>query len=198
MNPRITTIIFDCFGVICNPPIGTWYKTHMLGQGRSDEMFESTVRKFDLGDITEEGLCEYFAAYAGIADSPQEIRKQIDGYLSVDADLLHLIARLRQRGFTVALLSNGNHALFERKIYAEYPEFKQSFDHIFLSSQMKLVKPDPNAYLYALNALQVKPEEVLFIDDRAVNVDAAQNVGIHGHVYTSMQNLMERLKELGI
>lgn len=33
MKPQITTFIFDCFGVICDPVLNGWYKENRLKNG---------------------------------------------------------------------------------------------------------------------------------------------------------------------
>jgi FMN phosphatase YigB (HAD superfamily) len=42
-----------------------------------------------------------------------------------------------------------------------------------------LRKPNTQIFRMALDVLQCEPEEVIFIDDRVGNVEAAASVGIH-------------------
>ena len=46
-----------------------------------------------------------------------------------------------------------------------------------------MLKPDPAIYLCMLEKFGLKAEECLFFDDVEVNVEAAQKLGIHGHVF---------------
>jgi putative hydrolase of the HAD superfamily len=52
------------------------------------------------------------------------------------------------------------------------------FDHTFYSYQLGFVKPEPNYFEGIMAQLAFAPEEVLFIDDAAKNVAAAQQAGL--------------------
>jgi putative hydrolase of the HAD superfamily len=52
------------------------------------------------------------------------------------------------------------------------------FDHIFVSSEIGAVKPDPKAWEYVLNFYGLPPEDVLFVDDQQRNIDVADRLGL--------------------
>ncbi len=52
------------------------------------------------------------------------------------------------------------------------------FETRFLSYEIGLVKPDPDAFEFVVSALGAAPGEILFLDDNALNVDGARAVGI--------------------
>ena len=52
------------------------------------------------------------------------------------------------------------------------------YQDMFVSSEMKMLKPSREFYLEALRRIGLPPEEVLFIDDSLVNVQAARAVGM--------------------
>jgi putative hydrolase of the HAD superfamily len=60
------------------------------------------------------------------------------------------------------------------------------FDQKVFSCDVKCIKPDAQIYVECLKLLGVKPEQSLFIDDRAVNVEAAEKLGMHGYVFTTL------------
>jgi epoxide hydrolase-like predicted phosphatase len=198
MNPKINTFIFDCFKVVCAAPFSGWNKDHMTDQGLIDEKFDEILMDYDLGKLSEEDVTEHFSKCAGIASSKEEIQEQIDSYLKIDEDLVNLIKQLRNKGYKTALLSNGNHAFFERKVYQTYPYFKNLFDEIVISSEIGITKPDKGIYLHTLEKINSKPEDSLFIDDRQINIDGAVKVGINGYLYTSNNTFAEYIKSIGI
>jgi FMN phosphatase YigB (HAD superfamily) len=51
------------------------------------------------------------------------------------------------------------------------------------------VKPDAAIYRHLLKELGTRAEETLFIDDRAVNIEAAEALGIKGLVFTTVEQL---------
>ena len=68
-----------------------------------------------------------------------------------------------------------------------------SFEGVVVSSDVKMIKPNPAVYEYILKKYDLKPEECLFIDDVEANVKAAEAVGIKGFVF---KNNYEKLKEV--
>jgi putative hydrolase of the HAD superfamily len=72
------------------------------------------------------------------------------------------------------------------------------FDCFLSSCYVGMRKPDEKMYRLALDVLQRGPEEVIFIDDREGNVQAASAVGIHGIQFKGEQQLAAELAQLGI
>ncbi len=72
------------------------------------------------------------------------------------------------------------------------------FDVFFSSCYVGYWKPDPEIYRLALNVTQREPAECVFIDDRALNVEAARQLGICGIQYQSPLQLSEELAALGV
>ena len=76
--------------------------------------------------------------------------------------------------------------------------FFRRFRDIVVSGEEKLLKPDPALYYRALDRFGLKPAEALFIDDRLINVEGARAVGMHAHLFTSAEDLRERLEQEGL
>ncbi|MBI5392693.1 HAD-IA family hydrolase [Candidatus Woesearchaeota archaeon] len=60
------------------------------------------------------------------------------------------------------------------------------------------VKPQPEIYKIALQKINCKPEETVFIDDMQKYVDGANAVGIHGILFQDAEQLKDDLKKLGV
>jgi putative hydrolase of the HAD superfamily len=56
----------------------------------------------------------------------------------------------------------------------------EAFDHIVVSAEVGLIKPDPRIYRLALDGLGVSSEEAVFVDDMAENITGAEAVGMRG------------------
>ena len=87
----------------------------------------------------------------------------------------------KKREFQLILLSNTNelHISWIKEHVNFYEEFKSYFDAFYLSHEINLRKPNANIYEFVLDQHQLKPEEVLFIDDTKENTDAAKSLGFH-------------------
>lgn len=198
MKTPITTVIFDCFGVVGEPVLSHWFRDNSAKFGFVDDRLQELYDQSDLGLLSEADVVERFSKYACVTSTKEQIRTEIDGYLKMDEEMLAIIRKLREHGFKTALLSNADHAFFDRKVYAAYPEFKAAFDEIIISSAVGMVKPGKGIYLHTLDKLGANAAESLFIDDNPENVEAATNLGMQGYVFTGKEAFVEHLHELGL
>lgn len=94
---------------------------------------------------------------------------------------LEMLLKLK-RHYSVNLLSNTNaiHWSQARDGFFRYKglEVEDFFDHIFLSYEMGIEKPDPALYAQVVRELSVPADEVLFFDDSEVNCEAARQCGL--------------------
>jgi putative hydrolase of the HAD superfamily len=110
----------------------------------------------------------------------------------LDTGVVDLVRELRSH-FRIALLSNATSRL--RSDLAAH-DIADDFDYIFSSSEIGIGKPDVEVFKFVGRALDVAPEEWLFIDDIAANVAAANGLGVASHLYTNLPDLIRWLTEL--
>lgn len=95
---------------------------------------------------------------------------------------LEALLRLRRR-YRVFLLSNTNSIHWEYSEQHLFPvrglSAKDFFDHIYLSYELHLQKPDAAIFRTVLDREQLIPSETIFIDDLEANCAAARNLGLH-------------------
>ena len=77
------------------------------------------------------------------------------------------------------------------------PTWAELFDCLTLSSAIHIAKPDPGIFRHCLESLNVAPCDALFVDDREVNVKAAQALGIRGIVAPTPAHLRIQLEAIG-
>jgi epoxide hydrolase-like predicted phosphatase len=104
--------------------------------------------------------------------------------------LLDYIRSLRPR-FKVGLLSNAWDDL--RKTLHDRWNIDGLFDDLIISAEVKLVKPDPRIFQLATDRLKVPPDETIFIDDIAENVESARLVGLKGILYQDFDQVMSEI-----
>lgn len=101
--------------------------------------------------------------------------------LSIPQERLDAILELRKK-YNVYLLSNTNDChwqLIEKEYFsAPHPTTDKYFDKVFLSHEMHLAKPDVAIFERVLEEIGAKGEECLFVDDAALNLEAAAKCGI--------------------
>jgi putative hydrolase of the HAD superfamily len=113
-------------------------------------------------------------------------RLDVESWLDPDAATLSLVDDLVAAGCGVALLSNAPVELAEA---IERTPWMVRFEPKVFSCRLGVSKPDPRSYRGALDAMGATPDAVVFVDDRAVNVDAALEVGMRAHRFTDAESL---------
>jgi len=73
--------------------------------------------------------------------------------------------------------------------------FPQLFETVFASHLVGEAKPTRQSFTKVLGALGLRPKEVVFVDDSALNVSGASRLGINGIVFRNLDTLREELRK---
>ena len=103
---------------------------------------------------------------------------------------------LKRRGILTAILSNMGHDVLEN-MKREF-DWLSRFDVLAWSFQLHMVKPNPAIYRHVLGELGTRPEETLFLDDRLINIQAAQALGFQAIQFSSAAKLRDDLIAKGL
>ena len=101
-----------------------------------------------------------------------------------------LLQELRQN-YRLAILTNTNELHWPRFV-TEF-HLPKYVEHIFASHQLAMTKPEPAIYLQVLEIMDTEPERILFVDDNAVNVEAALALGFQAGQVTGFDSLKQFL-----
>ena len=101
--------------------------------------------------------------------------------VSIPTYKLDLLLALR-KDYVVYLLSNTNEIHWEWSCEHAFPykafRVEDYFEHIFLSYEMKMAKPDEEIFRKVLDDAGLDPKETFFIDDSEANCLTARSLGI--------------------
>ncbi|MBT4125455.1 MAG: HAD family phosphatase [Chloroflexi bacterium] len=131
----------------------------------------------------------------GINISIEEFTRIYDSVIIPSNNMFPLVSRIAET-HRIALVSNTSepHWNLAKRVLP----FADKLDPTIVSYEVDSMKPDPAFYQALLDQSGVAPENILFIDDLAVNIEAAFAAGIIGHQFTSQEKLEEILAELGV
>jgi putative hydrolase of the HAD superfamily len=168
----------------------------VLAQGFFEGYADGDWARFDRGLIEPPELAERIARRTGV--SAAEARAVIDAVpqelLPVPATVA-LLQRLHAHGHALYFLSN------MPAPYADRLEAAHAFLALFragvFSARVKLMKPDAAIYALAIDSFGIAPDETVFIDDLAPNVEAARAAGWQGVHFTSPAQCEAELQRLG-
>ena len=114
---------------------------------------------------------------------------------AVNIELIKTARRLHEH-YKTALLSNSPSKLI-RSLLNEY-NLTDIFDEIIISGEVGLVKPDPAIFRLALEKLDIPAADAILIDDNPQYVATAESVGMKGLQFTTNEQLLADLRNLGI
>jgi putative hydrolase of the HAD superfamily len=110
----------------------------------------------------------------------------------VDRTLLEFLRSLRGTCKT-GLISN---AWSDLRDYITREKMIDAFDHITISAEVGVAKPDPKIFQIALEQAVVSPNEAVFVDDFYVNIEGCEKVGMQGIHFKDAQSTLAQLKLL--
>lgn len=187
----ITTLVFDCFGVLAQ---GTW-------DGFLDSLPDTTdwnaLQKIgyehDAGRLDDDLFRKKVAEITGLY--PPRLEDMRSNEYQLNVQLLDYIKK-RTQTYTFAILSNiSNDWITEQLLDSSAQKL---FKAVIASHEVGAAKPSHAIYHAALARLRVSPEEVVFVDDNQENVLAARACGMHGIHYVNMEQLKQDLLVLGV
>ena len=196
----IKAVIFDFGRVISSQKplrlFRSYEKDLGLAPGRINKiMFDSQDwQNALLGRITEAEFWYAIGPRLGL-DSHKKIedfRHRYHADESINRGVRNIIRKLRGR-YKLAVLSNSPPGLGQ---WLSDWGMRDLFDEIFCSGDEGLTKPDPAAYKTVLHRLGVLPQEAIFIDDTNGHIVAARKLGIHGIIFTTVDQLTRELNVL--
>ena len=187
---NIRTIIFDMGGVIITiDQQEAVRRFKALGLQDAEQQLDPYTQGGIFGDleagrITAEEFRIALSKQVGRELSYDECRQAWLGYCGdVPQRNLQLLTRLRQEGYRLILLSNTNPYMMSHVLSPAFDGSGHPLSHyldaLYMSFEMKVMKPDETFFRRVLMAEQTIPSECLFVDDGPRNVAVASQIGIN-------------------
>ena len=134
------------------------------------------------GLITSDEFRNEIRGMMGKAVSDQQIDDAWNSFLvNIPTHKLDLLLQLREK-YTVYLLSNTNEIHWQWSCKHVFPyrnyQVEDYFEKIYLSFEMKMMKPEPEIFKAIIDDVGINPEETFFIDDSDINCKVANELGI--------------------
>jgi len=200
----LRAVVFDYGMVLTGPPDPEARAALLRITGLPIEQFEPLYwtdrHAYDEGKFTGIEFWHKFIRDAGLNLGPgaAEELNHWDARLwtTQNPAMLAWQLALKQRGFLTAILSNMGDNVLEN-MQREF-DWLPRFDVLVWSYQLRMAKPDPAIYFHVLRELGARPEETLFLDDKLVNIHAAQALGFKAIQFSSIEKLRLDLAASGL
>jgi putative hydrolase of the HAD superfamily len=200
---RYKAILFDYGNVLCMPQLESDVELMaaclQIELNRFKTLYWQLRDEYDVGTYDGRDYWTRIARKGGHEISDEQLRIVIEsdnvGWSRPNLVMAEWAAKVRKSGLSTAIVSNMPSDIRE---YLRHLEWMPEFDQYTYSCEIKSVKPSAEIYLYCLEQLKLRPSEVLFLDDRQMNVDAAQQLGIESYVFTTAEELQPFARSVGL
>ena len=196
----IKAVLFDFGGVLAELRAETHLRG-LLKQGMTGEQMWATwshspaVRAHESGHISAEEFSRRIVDELELTIPPREF---LDGFrewiIGPFADTHALIRDVAAR-HTTALVTNTSAVHWP---VIESMGVLPHMHHVFASYQIGRIKPDREYFEFVLTEMGLLPGEAVFLDDSAINVAAARELGIHARRAEGAANARRELVLLDI
>jgi len=198
----IQAVIFDIGGVLVRTEDHRhrrdWEERLGLAARESEQIvFASEMgTRAQSGAITDEDLWTWVGQQLKLDTvSLASFRESFWAGDVLDVALVNFIRSLQPR-YQTAVISNATDGL--RRSLTHQFAIADAFDLIVTSAEEKVMKPDAEIFLRTLARLGRAPEEAVFVDDFAHNIQAAQAVGLHTIHFQAGTDVPAELAKLGV
>ncbi len=200
---KIKNIIFDFGGVVMDWNPRYFFKDYFNDDERMEYFLKNIAvdewnAEQDRGRPLKEGTEIQVAKHP---DWEKEIRAFYDNWTTMlRSDIPENVAVLRKlenTDYELFGLTNWSHETFPYAL-ENYDFFRIFEGKIVVSGEERLIKPDPQIWHVLLERYNLNPEESVFIDDNAKNIEVAKSLGFITVHITENTDLEAELKKLGL
>jgi putative hydrolase of the HAD superfamily len=200
----LSAVIFDYGMVLSNAadPVAHQELVEIFGAPREDFEREYWAYRhaYDEGKFDGPGYWHRCASAAGVTLNDEEVQQLIATDIrmwgKLNPSMVEWAVAISKSGhFKTGILSNIG---FELADAIKDQDWVQGLTHNTWSCDLRFAKPDPAIYHHVVEALQVRPEEALFLDDRIENILSAESVGLQAILFRDVEQLQKELQSRGL
>ena len=181
MNTERRWVIFDLGKVLLDFDFAIAAKALARYSPQEEEQILESINQspllhtFERGDWSEAQFFQKLSVECRLEASLEELKKGFAEIFTPVPSMVEFMESLKERGIPVMVFSNTNVTAVDY-IRAAFPFFER-FDAYCLSYEHGCMKPDTTLYGVAQVMTRCTPGNLLFLDDRAENVNAARQMG---------------------
>ena len=200
--PQITAIFWDVGGVLLTNAWDREQRQRALEHFNLDEdefndRHEMVVSSFERGKISLDEYLQRTSCYRKRPFTAAEFREFMFSLSQPFPEVLELARALAKSAtYLMGTINNESKELNEYRIRKF--GLREIFTLFLSSCYVGLRKPEEGIYRLALEVTQKMPEECCFVDDRALNLEAAERLGMHTIRMENAEQLLGELQKLGV
>jgi FMN phosphatase YigB (HAD superfamily) len=199
----IRTLLFDLGGVIIDFDFERAFRfwaarascdpAELARRFSLDEPYEQHER----GELSASGYFSALRCSLNVSLSDDELTAGWnDVYSGISPGILAMLSIASQR-FPLYAFTNSN-PTHQSEWSVRFANELSIFDTIFVSSELGLRKPDPEAFSEVARQTGFRVSEFFFFDDTPENVEGARTAGMHAVLVQSSSDVRGALLQLGL
>jgi len=200
--PQISAIFWDVGGVLLTNAWDRAQRERALEQFKLDEAefddrHEMVVSSWERGKISLDEYLERTVFYRPRLFAREVFKDYLFSLSQPYGEALALAQKLTMSGkYLMATINNESKELNLYRIQTF--GLREIFTLFVSSCFVGLRKPEEGIYRLALEVTQKSPAECCFIDDRALNLEAARGMGMQTVEMENVGQLQQELQKLGV
>lgn len=187
-----TAVLWDFGGVITTSPLAAFRRfehernlpTNFISTINSTNPDTNAWARFERSEISIEEFDAAFydeAIASGAPLSGREVLALLVG--DIRPSMVNALRMIKARGIRQACITNnvknGEGAMARTATQTdEVAHIMDIFDHVIESAKIGIRKPDPQIYMIACEALDITPQQAIFLDDLGINLKPARAMGM--------------------
>lgn len=195
---KYKAIIFDLGKVIFDLSFDRTFKYWAIISGlqlkeiKDKFEFDETFVMFEKDEITATQFRSKISERLKLKLTDQEFDEGwCDLYLEAYNGIGNLLIDLK-KSYQLVALTNTN-SIHSKVWLTKYADTLQHFEKIFCSHEMKVRKPEKEAYQAVFDYLNLPPYQTIFLDDNIENINGANNLGIKTILVSSPTQMINEL-----
>jgi len=201
MNSTITSVAFDIGGVLIHLNYQESIRQILpfcdQQRATSSERFfglvgrDPSMAQYESGQLSTREFFNHFVMQTGYRGTLEQFRDVWQSFFTENAPMISFAQELA-RTYRLYAWSNAGEMHFPW-IYERFPSLRFFTDDA-ISCFVGAVKPNRIYYERALEKCGVRPEQILFVDDRPENVEGARALGIPTVPYTDVATTIAAMR----
>ncbi|MCK4312302.1 MAG: HAD family phosphatase [Candidatus Cloacimonetes bacterium] len=188
----IKNVIFDLGKVLIDFNFSSFWES--IGARKCERFLEEAeepILLFEAGKISRLSFFNTIKKIYNFDMSLNKFEKIWCNVFSENQEIIDLARKLSGK-YNVYIFSNTDEIHFPY-IWEKYTSLHFFENNLMLSYKLNAVKPEIEIYLNAMKKFKLEPSECLLIDDRPININTAESIGMKGIMHTSYKETKEKL-----
>lgn len=198
----ITTLFLDIGGVLLTNGWDRKARVRAaekfgLEQDEVDERHHLTFDTYEEGKLSLDEYLNRVIFYEKRSFSREAFKDFMYAQSQPFPEMIELMKNIKQRyNLRVAVVSNEGRELNAYRV--RQFQLNTFIDFFVSSSFVHFRKPDADIYRMALDIAQASPEHVLYVDDRSLFVEVAEELGIRGIIHKDYKTTQKAMEAFGL